>query len=624
MNSSTIKEKNQIKYFSNSKSKKPEKEKLYLAFELNECSINNIYSMKIIYFDNTLKDIKNSKPLKYQNSKSSLFLFQTSYDYKFECLQKLDIEITKDTGINKKTYNIQTSIGEIIGNEIKNKNGIKIYNLNDTLEKLKIKAEKIKNNMKFLTFHFTLKISPEIDAQKKYEYFQNNKYKLYYIVENKKGILYESEIYTDNGKFNIVQIPLDLLENGFNVLFYNSKKNKIGCINTNVKDFINPEKKGLIFFSNRLTMKEKINIYNFSFIGEEITFLDYILKGVRIGLNIGIDFSQSNKPIDDPTSLHCLLKEKRPNPYERAITSCAKILEYYDYDKLFPVYGFGAVIRGKFKTSMCFNINFKDDPNIKNVNNIIKEYVNCCNKIDFACPTYFAPLIKKTINDIKQSKDILNYQLLMILTDGMIQDLEDSIEALVEGSFYPLSVIIIGIGEEDFSKMEKLDGDEIPLISKRGIKRLRDLVQFVPFCKYENNGEKLIHQVLEEIPRQIIEYYTFNFLYPENIGGDFEKKDNVIDQINREIPNCSICSDDKSLIFQDTSFQLYENNKNDNAEKKEIVRDYDEVNYMFNNLPNNDNNLKIDRSIYQKINRNLLDQKEFNIESIKDSNIKIK
>ena len=419
------------------------------------------------------------------------------------------------------------------------------------------------------------------------------------------------------------------MENGFKISFYNYKKNQIGCIDTNIKDFIDPKKKGQIIFSNRLTMKEKINIYNFSFMREEITFLDYILKGVRIGLNIGIDFSQSNKPTDDPSSLHCLLKEKRPNPYERAILSCAKILEYYDYNKLFPVYGFGAVIRGKYKTSMCFNINFKEDPNIQYVENIIKEYVDCMSKIDFACPTYFAPIIKKTIYDIKQKKDSLDYQLLMILTDGMIQDLQDTVEALVEGSFYPLSVIIIGIGKEDFSKMEKLDGDEIPLISKSGIKRLRDLVQFVPFSKFENNAEKLINKVLEEIPRQIIEYYTFNFLYPENIGGGYTNNNNVIKELNRDNTINSYDSENKSFIFQDTSFQLFESNKNVHIEKEECVLDYDEVNSMLDHLLTNDNDLKLNKSISQKINRDLykktlLDKKDFNFPIIKDSNIKKK
>jgi len=47
---------------------------------------------------------------------------------------------------------------------------------------------------------------------------------------------------------------------------------------------------------------------------------------------------------------------------------------------------------------------------------------------------------------------------------------------------------------------------------------MRDLVQFVPFNKYRYNPNILAEQVLEEVPRQIIEYYTMNNIYPENLS----------------------------------------------------------------------------------------------------------
>ena len=159
----------------------------------------------------------------------------------------------------------------------------------------------------------------------------------------------------------------------------------------------------------------------------------------------------------------------------------------YDYNQLFPVYGFGAIIKGQEKASMCFNINFKDDPNIKSVNNIIKEYHKCLDRIKLSYPTYFAPLINKIINEIKKEEDILEYHVLMILTDGIIDDYQDTVDALVEGSFLPLSVIIIGIENIDFKEMEDLDGDDKPLISSSGKKRQRDLVQFVPFDKFKGD-----------------------------------------------------------------------------------------------------------------------------------------
>ena len=114
----------------------------------------------------------------------------------------------------------------------------------------------------------------------------------------------------------------------------------------------------------------------------------------------------------------------------------------------------------------------------------------------------------------------------MILTNGMIDDLQPTIDALVEGSFLPLSVVIIGIGEFDFTKMIILDGDDIPITSSKGVKRMRDLVQFVPFSRYENDPKKLADEVLEEIPRQFVDYYTMNHIFPENLQRGYSSKRN--------------------------------------------------------------------------------------------------
>jgi hypothetical protein len=43
------------------------------------------------------------------------------------------------------------------------------------------------------------------------------------------------------------------------------------------------------------------------------------------------------------------------------------------------------------------------------------------------------------------------YHVLLILTDGVINDIEATIGAIVNASYQPMSIIIVGVGEEDFS-----------------------------------------------------------------------------------------------------------------------------------------------------------------------------
>jgi hypothetical protein len=52
------------------------------------------------------------------------------------------------------------------------------------------------------------------------------------------------------------------------------------------------------------------------------------------------------------------------------------------------------------------------------------------------------------------------YIILLILTDGEIHDMENTINCLIQSAKLPLLIIIVGIGSEDFTKMEILDGDD--------------------------------------------------------------------------------------------------------------------------------------------------------------------
>ena len=63
--------------------------------------------------------------------------------------------------------------------------------------------------------------------------------------------------------------------------------------------------------------------------------------------------------------------------------------------------------------------------------------------------------------------------------------------------------------------MIELDSDENLLINSKGVRASRDIVQFVPFSKYESNPDYLAMEVLAEIPRQVVDYYEQNNIQPK-------------------------------------------------------------------------------------------------------------
>jgi len=60
------------------------------------------------------------------------------------------------------------------------------------------------------------------------------------------------------------------------------------------------------------------------------SFLDYLFGGCEIGVHLGIDFTASNRKIDDPDSLHCYDETK--NQYITCMNSISHILQNYDSD----------------------------------------------------------------------------------------------------------------------------------------------------------------------------------------------------------------------------------------------------------------------------------------------------
>lgn len=98
-----------------------------------------------------------------------------------------------------------------------------------------------------------------------------------------------------------------------------------------------------------------------------------------------------------------------------------------------------------------------------------------------------------------------------MLTDGIISDMAQTKEAIVNAASLPISIIIVGVGAAEFDAMEELDGDTVRL-SSRGRSAERDIVQFVPFRDYIGqagnviSGARLAKDVLEELPDQFIDY----------------------------------------------------------------------------------------------------------------------
>lgn len=88
----------------------------------------------------------------------------------------------------------------------------------------------------------------------------------------------------------------------------------------------------------------------------------------------------------------------------------------------------------------CFNVNFRKDPNIKGIDNVIKTYKESLKKITLCGPTYFSFVIEKMIQEVKEDMHIHKeknfYLILLILSDGNPNDIEKFMKNLPKLAYF--------------------------------------------------------------------------------------------------------------------------------------------------------------------------------------------
>lgn len=248
---------------------------------------------------------------------------------------------------------------------------------------------------------------------------------------------------------------------------------------------------------------------------ERPTFLQYLRGGCEVSLMVGIDYTQSNRDPSDPRSLH--YQGSGTNPYQEAIRSVGDILQEYDHDGLFPVYGFGGRPQGcRLPVSHCFAVNGSESaPDVEGVNGILQVYTDSLQRVSLKGPTRFSDLIRRCTRYCPHAtQDEQKYTILLLLTDGLICDMRETVDAILDAADKPISIVIVGVGNADFEAMYSLDADYEPLTSGDRTMQ-RDIVQFVPFNEFKHSPALLAKETLAEIPGQFLEYMASRGIRPK-------------------------------------------------------------------------------------------------------------
>ncbi|KAJ0042692.1 hypothetical protein Pint_17139 [Pistacia integerrima] len=253
--------------------------------------------------------------------------------------------------------------------------------------------------------------------------------------------------------------------------------------------------------SNQDQKKKKINSIKkkYSFIPDNFKTLEEVTAALReaglesSNLILGIDFTKSNewtgihycsrniinlsKVSFNNRSLHFI--GDTPNPYEKAISIIGKTIAPFDEDNLIPCFGFGDATT---HDNEVFSFHTDHTP-CHGFEEVLSCYRKIVPNLRLSGPTSYAPVIEAAIDIVEKSGG--QYHVLVIVADGQVTRSVDThagelspqeqktIQAIVDASSYPLSIILVGVGDGPWEDMKKFD-DKIP-------SREFDNFQFVNF-----------------------------------------------------------------------------------------------------------------------------------------------
>jgi len=333
--------------------------------------------------------------------------------------------------------------------------------------------------------------------------------------------------------------------------------------------------------------KEKGYFYVSFSIENRSRFIDLVENGLQIKLSFAIDFTNSNLVYTNPNSLHYIGNNEKLNPYENCLRCFGELISSYDFNHKIALHGFGAIIPSTGDTSHCFPVSLTKDPIANGIEEAIKQYREALPKITLDGPTYLFPVFKENLDMLKDDDDCPTsiYHILVIITDGNNNDIDEMVRQLIKSERYPISVCIIGVGDENFSRMLQMDSRTKPLEDKDGYKSERDMCQFVRYNDFKDRPDKMTEFMLNIIPSQVEAYYraSQDFIGLHDSG---KQKNAYLRKMKENKEKTKLNPQKTKSTFKRSTIKLEEKDK---YAKKKNNREEAEQEFIKTNLPNIEN-----------------------------------
>ncbi|MCP9265867.1 Protein BONZAI 3-like protein [Dirofilaria immitis] len=413
--------------------------------------------------------------------------------YCFENSQKLQCTVNQVDGINERFIGVMAKVECILG-EVLSHGGFTELPLfpNEGMSFLRLETheKKLSGQAVRLQFKGHSLQAPSNDCQV-YPYFM-----MYLIPEGApKLLLHKSEAIAEkNPVWKTFLVPVSHFS-------YASASCSIGIDVYNYN--INREDKLIgkctTSFDQLLRGVGALNAYKVA----SSSFIDYLKAGTQIHFSVAVDFTASNGNPLDPSSLHYIHPHKF-NSYMAALNAVTSVIGKYNRHGRIAALGFGAQTPPDYKNGDV------RDPHVDGIDGVLNAYRSALLSVRPYAPTDYSEVIYHTYKfgaAVQRQGRSDHYFVLLIVTDGCVTSPERTVNAIVDCAELPISIVIVGVGNQDFSPMQRLLSPTLK--SSEGRLLHREIVTFVPYTASMTSNE-LVTKLLMNVPRQFLTWATMH------------------------------------------------------------------------------------------------------------------
>lgn len=287
---------------------------------------------------------------------------------------------------------------------------------------------------------------------------------------------------------------------------------------------------------------------------EEKILFDYLKLGLKFSFNFAFDFRKKDK-------------NKKNDFINYSIEILRKLFDvfspYFNDENFFHP----KLIGGSINDSNNYNI---DKKSFSDNEGLIKQYKNFLEDKNIISQDnlILSPLLKNLINNIYTSYKSNVYYILFIFISGDIdeKDQKETINKIIQSSYLPLNIIVIGIGDHDFSAMNELFLDSGK--STEGMPKNKENVIFFSI-KNKITIDLNLNGCLTELKKQIIDFFNL-------VKEPQEKELNIRKSFNIFMS-----------VLNENNRNIIEENKIKNVIKQDVkINDSTEGNIINNNITN--------------------------------------